>query len=92
MAKHSLDLGNKKITNLASGLGLNGAGGSSNNNIENVLAGNPDKGNNNGNKISNNAVNVNDLSQVAKALVEKGLSFEGNDGSSNKVTANSVIP
>ncbi len=78
-------VGNKKITALASGLGLtdtSGTGGSAGNNstvIANVLAGDPDKGNNNGNKISNNAINVKDLSEVAKALVEKGLKFQGND-------------
>ncbi|WP_348533969.1 YadA-like family protein [Histophilus somni] len=78
-------VGNKQITALASGLGLtdtSGSGGSAGNNstvIANVLAGDPDKGNNNGNKISNNAINVKDLSEVAKALVEKGLKFQGND-------------
>ncbi|THA40403.1 hypothetical protein E5428_09475, partial [Histophilus somni] len=78
-------VGNKKITALASGLGLtdaSGTGGNAGNNstvIANVLAGDPDKGNNNGNKISNNAINVKDLSEVAKALVEKGLKFQGND-------------
>lgn len=36
--------------------------------------------NGNDSDISNNAVNVKDLSEVAKALVEKGLKFQGNDG------------
>ncbi|WP_406812058.1 YadA-like family protein [Histophilus somni] len=89
-AKYTFDpkgfhVGNKQITALASGLGLtdtSGSGGSAGNNstvIANVLAGDPDKGNNNGNKISNNAINVKDLSEVAKALVEKGLKFQGNN-------------
>ncbi|WWO73894.1 hypothetical protein V4937_04120 [Histophilus somni] len=80
-----LDLGSKKLTNLASGLGLKDAGTGNGNAdiIKKVLAGTLDNGSN---IKSTNAVNVKDLSEVAKALVEKGLSFEGNDGSSNKVT------
>ncbi|MFY1026896.1 hypothetical protein ACE4RU_03950, partial [Actinobacillus seminis] len=88
--KDGLNLNSKQITGIASGLGLqngtstgSGSGGKGNASIiKKVLAGDPDKDNNNGNKIANNAVNVNDLSQVAKALVEKGLSFEGNSGGS----------
>ncbi|TEW28036.1 hypothetical protein E2R48_09290 [Histophilus somni] len=76
-------VGNKKITALASGLGLtNGTGGNAENNstvIANVLTGNP-------NGMETNAINVKDLSEVAKAIVEKGLSFEGNGGSTDKVT------
>ncbi|QQF86871.1 hypothetical protein JFL55_04285 [Histophilus somni] len=82
---NGLDLGNKKITKLESGLGLNGVGtgGSTVNGneeiIKKVLEGNPD-GTNGSPKISNNAVNVKDLSEVAKAIVTKGLTFAGNTG------------
>lgn len=69
-------VGNKQITALASGLGLtSGTSGNAGNNstvIANVLAGNP-------NGMGNNAINVKDLSEVAKAIVEKGLKFQGND-------------
>ncbi|MFY1028305.1 hypothetical protein ACE4RU_11495, partial [Actinobacillus seminis] len=84
--ENGLDLGSKKITALASGLGLqdnaSGSGDSDPNKsiIDNVLAGDPDKGKTEDkNKIANNAVNVKDLSTVAKALMEKGLTFVGND-------------
>ncbi|MBB5152324.1 autotransporter adhesin, partial [Histophilus somni] len=82
--KNGLDLGSNKITALASGLGLqdnaSGSGDSDPNKIiDNVLAGDPDEGKNK-DKIANNAVNVKDLSTVAKALMEKGLTFQGNDG------------
>ncbi|WP_143432688.1 hypothetical protein, partial [Histophilus somni] len=83
---NGLDLGNKKITKLESGLGLTngvGTGGSTVNGneeiIKKVLEGNPD-GTNGSPKISNNAVNVKDLSEVAKAIVTKGLTFAGNTG------------
>ncbi|THA20720.1 hypothetical protein E5361_09685, partial [Histophilus somni] len=77
-----LDLNSKKLTNLASGLGLNGAGGSGNSStvIDNVLNGNLGGTNGGSGDISNNAVNVKDLSEVAKAIVGKGLKFAGNDG------------
>uniref|UniRef100_Q0I566 Autotransporter adhesin n=1 Tax=Histophilus somni (strain 129Pt) TaxID=205914 RepID=Q0I566_HISS1 len=85
--KNGLDLGSNKITALASGLGLqdnaSGSGDSDPNKsiIDNVLAGDPDKGKTEDkNKIANNAVNVKDLSTVAKALMDKGLTFQGNDG------------
>ncbi|OZN24086.1 hypothetical protein CFY87_10810, partial [Actinobacillus seminis] len=84
--ENGLDLGSKKITALASGLGLqdnaSGSGDSDPNKsiIDNVLAGDPDKGKTEDkNKIANNAVNVKDLSTVAKALMDKGLTFVGND-------------
>ncbi|TDF37033.1 hypothetical protein E2R48_10050, partial [Histophilus somni] len=83
--ENGLDLGGKKITALASGLGLKDAdtGNGNADIIKKVLEGTLDNGSN---IKSTNAVNVKDLSKVAEALVEKGLSFEGNDGSSNKVT------
>ncbi|THA20735.1 hypothetical protein E5361_09575, partial [Histophilus somni] len=83
--ENGLDLGGKKITALASGLGLKDAGTGNGNAdiIKKVLEGTLDNGSN---IKSTNAVNVKDLSEVAKALVEKGLSFEGNGGSSDKVT------
>uniref|UniRef100_Q0I2J5 Autotransporter adhesin n=1 Tax=Histophilus somni (strain 129Pt) TaxID=205914 RepID=Q0I2J5_HISS1 len=95
--KDGLNLNSKQITGIASGLGLKdsadgnsgGSAGTSNSDTEiinKVLSGNPDKDNNNGNKIANNAINVKDLSEVAKALVKKGLSFEGNGGNTDKVT------
>ncbi|TDF36006.1 hypothetical protein E1290_09325, partial [Histophilus somni] len=74
-----LDLAGKPITNLGSGLG-NGAGSGNNDIIEKILSGNPD-GANGSSTISNNAVNVKDLSEVAKAIVGKGLTFAGNTGS-----------
>uniref|UniRef100_Q0I1T5 Autotransporter adhesin n=2 Tax=Pasteurellaceae TaxID=712 RepID=Q0I1T5_HISS1 len=88
--KDGLNLNSKQITGIASGLGLKdsvdgnngGSAGTSNSDtdiINKVLSGNPDKDN-------NNAVNVKDLSKVANALVEKGLSFEGNGGNTDKVT------
>ncbi|WP_249961368.1 YadA-like family protein [Histophilus somni] len=82
--KNGLDLGSNKITALASGLSLqdnaSGSGDSDPNKIiDNVLAGDPDEGKTK-DKIANNAVNVKDLSTVAKALMEKGLTFQGNDG------------
>ncbi|WP_256692800.1 YadA-like family protein [Histophilus somni] len=64
-----LTLNTKQIKGLASGLGLKD--GSNDDIIENVLAGTPDKDNTNGSKIANNAVNVQDLSAVAKAIVGK---------------------
>ncbi|THA20719.1 hypothetical protein E5361_09690, partial [Histophilus somni] len=87
---NGLDLGNKKITKLESGLGLNGtsAGGGAGGNgnadiIKKILEGNPDgtTGGGNSTSIANNAVNVKDLSEVAKAIVGKGLTFAGNTGS-----------
>uniref|UniRef100_Q0I4Z9 Autotransporter adhesin n=1 Tax=Histophilus somni (strain 129Pt) TaxID=205914 RepID=Q0I4Z9_HISS1 len=79
-------LGNNiQISNLASGLGLkdsadgNNDGNAGDKAIANVLAGNP-------NGMETNAINVKDLSEVAKALVKKGLSFEGNGGNTDKVT------
>ncbi|QEH10548.1 hypothetical protein E4M08_01195 [Histophilus somni] len=86
---NGLDLGNKKITKLESGLGLNGtstgsgAGGNGNADIiKKILEGNPDgtTGGSNSTSIANNAVNVKDLSEVAKAIVTKGLTFAGNTG------------
>ncbi|WP_249960775.1 YadA-like family protein [Histophilus somni] len=74
-----LDLAGKPITNLGSGLG-NGAGSGNNDIIEKILSGNPD-GANGSPTISNNAVNVKDLSEVARAIVGKGLTFAGNTGS-----------
>ncbi|WP_075321222.1 YadA-like family protein [Histophilus somni] len=83
--KDGLDLGNKQITKLGSGLGVNSNGGSSGtSNIENVLNGNLGS---NGSNISNNAVNVKDLSDIAKALVEKGLKFAVDDGSTTQPSA-----
>ncbi|TFI32322.1 hypothetical protein E4M08_09325, partial [Histophilus somni] len=73
-----LDLASKPITNLGSGLG-NGAGSGNNDIIEKILSGNPD-GANGSSTISNNAVNVKDLSEVAKAIVGKGLTFKGDTG------------
>ncbi|QQF90268.1 hypothetical protein JFL57_05795 [Histophilus somni] len=86
--ENGLDLGGKKITTLASGLGLTEAsntdiGNSTNKGIiDKVLDGTIVT--QNGTK--NNAINVKDLSEVAKALVKKGLSFEGNGGDKDKVT------
>ncbi|WP_249960958.1 YadA-like family protein [Histophilus somni] len=86
---NGLDLGNKKITKLESGLGLNGtsAGGGAGGNgnadiIKKILEGNPDgtTGGGNSTSIANNAVNVKDLSEVAQAIVTKGLTFAGNTG------------
>ncbi|WP_406812074.1 YadA-like family protein [Histophilus somni] len=83
--KDGLDLGNKQITKLRSGLEVNSNGGSSGtSNIENVLNGNLGS---NGSNISNNAVNVKDLSDIAKALVEKGLKFAVEDGSTTQPSA-----
>ncbi|QQF85602.1 hypothetical protein JFL55_07345 [Histophilus somni] len=90
--KDGLDLGNKQITKLRSGLEVNGVGtgGSTVNGneeiIKKVLEGNPD-GTNGCSNISNNAVNVKDLSDIAKALVEKGLKFAVEDGSTTQPSA-----
>ncbi|WP_249961496.1 YadA-like family protein [Histophilus somni] len=89
--KDGLDLGNKQITKLGSGLNLNGAGSGAGGNgkeeiIKKILEGNPDgttSGSGSSN-ISNNAVNVKDLSDIAKALVEKGLKFAVEDGSTTQ--------
>ncbi|WP_249962425.1 YadA-like family protein [Histophilus somni] len=64
-----LTLNTKQIKGLASGLGLKD--GSNDDIIQKVLAGTFDKDNTNGNKIANNAVNVQDLSDVAKAIANK---------------------
>ncbi|WP_249960688.1 YadA-like family protein [Histophilus somni] len=93
--KDGLNLNSKQITGIASGLGLteasntdgstgSGAGGNGNDGntangiIDKVLDGTIITQND----TKNNAVNVKDLSEVAKALVKKGLSFEGNSGGS----------
>ncbi|WP_195836340.1 hypothetical protein, partial [Campylobacter portucalensis] len=68
--KDGLDLGNKQIKNVASGIG-----GTATSNIDNVLTGTSID------SIKNNVVNVEDLSNVAKAVVGKGLKFKGNSGS-----------
>ncbi|WP_406812310.1 YadA-like family protein [Histophilus somni] len=91
-----LDLGNKKLTALASGLNLNSAGTSGNGNeeiIKKILEGNPDgmTSGSNSTSIANNAVNVKDLSQVAKAIVQKGLTFAGNTGSDIKAALGDKI-
>ncbi|WP_249963348.1 YadA-like family protein [Histophilus somni] len=78
-----LDLGNKQIKNIASGIGMttSTAGGAATSNIEKVLSGNLADSSNgkSANDISNNAVNVKDLSDVAKAIIGKGLTFKGNE-------------
>ncbi|WP_256692757.1 YadA-like family protein [Histophilus somni] len=66
-----LTLNTKQIKGLASGLGLKDSDTNNDSIINNVLAGTPDKDNTKGNKIANNAVNVQDLSAVAKAIVGK---------------------
>ncbi|THA20984.1 hypothetical protein E5361_08370, partial [Histophilus somni] len=91
-----LDLGNKKLTALASGLNLNSAGTSGNGNeeiIKKILEGNPDgmTSGSNSTSIANNAVNVKDLSQVAKAIVQKGLTFAGNTGGDIKAALGDKI-
>ncbi|TEW26947.1 hypothetical protein E2R48_10120, partial [Histophilus somni] len=97
---NGLDLGNKKITKLESGLGLNGtstgsgAGGNGNADIiKKILEGNPDgtTGGSNSTSIANNAVNVKDLSEVAKAIVTKGLTFAGNTGDEIKASLGDKI-
>ncbi|MFY1027036.1 hypothetical protein ACE4RU_04705, partial [Actinobacillus seminis] len=76
-AKYTFDpqgfhMGNKQITALASGLNLPTNGGDSTTITGKVLKGTPDN--------DSNAVNVKDLSTVAKAIVDKGLKFGGNTG------------
>ncbi|WP_143432472.1 hypothetical protein, partial [Histophilus somni] len=92
--ENGLDLGSKKLTALASGLEPqnSGTGGSTGNNstvIENILKGTPDGSNST--SIANNAVNVKDLSQVAKAIVQKGLTFAGNTGGDIKAALGDKI-
>ncbi|WP_075321876.1 YadA-like family protein [Histophilus somni] len=63
-----------KISGVASGLGDSTA---NTNNIENVLTGTSID------TVQNNAINVKDLSDVAKAIIGKGLTFSGNSGTAN---------
>ncbi|MFY1026897.1 hypothetical protein ACE4RU_03955, partial [Actinobacillus seminis] len=72
--KDGLDLGSKKITNVASGIG--DVGGTTTN-LDNVLKGTPEE------TTKLNAANVEDLAKVAAAIITKGLEFE--DGNGNKV-------
>ncbi|QQF65031.1 hypothetical protein JFL60_05695 [Histophilus somni] len=81
-----LDLANKPITNLASGLDT--SSGSTRQNLDELLKligtnGQPSGSSNDG-KL-NKAVNVKDLLHVANELKNKGLTFQGN-GDDDKVT------
>ncbi|MFY1027995.1 YadA-like family protein [Actinobacillus seminis] len=62
-------MGGKNITN------LKGAIENTNGTLEGILSGDTTKYKN----IENHAVNVEDLSKVANAIVQKGLTFKGND-------------
>ncbi|WWO73214.1 YadA-like family protein [Histophilus somni] len=70
-----LDLGNKQIKNIASGIDSTtpSDSGATTSNVSNVLTGTSIE------SIKNNAVNVKDLSDVAKAIIGKGLTFKGNE-------------
>ncbi|WP_249962484.1 YadA-like family protein [Histophilus somni] len=71
-----LDLGSKKITGVASGIG---DVGSTTTNLDKVLTGTPDG------TYKSNAANVEDLAKVADAIIKKGLEFEdGNGGKVNR--------
>ncbi|OZN25541.1 hypothetical protein CFY87_02775 [Actinobacillus seminis] len=67
-----LHLNDKQLKGVNSGLGLPANGGNSTEITNKVLAGTPDN--------DSNAVNVKDLSTVAKAIVDKGLTFKGDSG------------
>ncbi|WP_195836293.1 YadA-like family protein [Campylobacter portucalensis] len=77
-----LTLSGKQIKGITSGLGINSISEASKKTnlqtIANVLSGNPDSNNSN-NKIAQNAVNVQDLSTIAKAIIDKGLTFKGTE-------------
>ncbi|WP_249961356.1 YadA-like family protein [Histophilus somni] len=80
--KDSLDLGSKQIKNVASGIGSTtpSDGGATTSNVNNVLTGTSIE------NIENNAVNVKDLSDVAKAISDKGIQLKGNGTSADTKT------
>ncbi|ACA31577.1 YadA domain protein [Histophilus somni 2336] len=88
-----LTLSGKQIKGITSGLGLNGTGNGNADIIDKVLAGTLDSTNSGGSSttIANNAVNVKDLSEVAKAIVQKGLTFAGNTGTDVKASLGDKI-
>ncbi|WP_218637828.1 YadA-like family protein [Histophilus somni] len=79
-----LDLNNKQITGIASGLDqkMNGASGRQDLDelLKLVATGQPQNGGTSNDGKLNKAINAGDLLHIANELKNKGLSFQGNDG------------
>ncbi|WP_249963457.1 YadA-like family protein [Histophilus somni] len=70
-SEKGLDLGSKQIKNVASGIQTESSDGGAASNVLN--------GGESIKEISSNVVNVKDLSDVAKAIIDKGLTFKGTE-------------
>ncbi|WP_249961803.1 YadA-like family protein [Histophilus somni] len=79
-SKDGIDLGSKKITNVASGIGeiASATNGGTETNLDKVLKGSPED------TYKSNAANVEDLAKVANAIIKKGLEFEDDKGTKVK--------
>uniref|UniRef100_Q0I2H0 Autotransporter adhesin n=1 Tax=Histophilus somni (strain 129Pt) TaxID=205914 RepID=Q0I2H0_HISS1 len=86
-SEKGLDLGSKQIKNVASGISQNASSdvGDATSNVSDVLTGTSIE------NIKNNAVNVKDLSDVAKAIIDKGLTFKGTELKDDKTQQQATI-